>query len=198
MSGDTLHCKILQTPSAGRCLDTHGLFRKLEKVVAVRNSLLESFPANLGAAGKFFTDFLAARNAMTAKAWALSGKENGCWRIGPVFWNAPGFFPPSGPPQPSWAFLGLMLLELVQASLPWNSSYGGGFLGKGTRGTGFFGAQQGAASSATSARDLCRWPMIAVQLLPRRSLFFLLSGMSISEPKVCDKNFEDWEFPRGC
>ena len=57
--------------------------RKLEKAVAVRNFLLESFPANFDAAGKSFPDFPAARNAIPAKVWAFSGKDNGCWKIGP-------------------------------------------------------------------------------------------------------------------
>ena len=47
--------------------------------MAVRNSLLEKFSANLDAAGKFFTDFPAAPNAIPAKFSAFSGKENGCF-----------------------------------------------------------------------------------------------------------------------
>ena len=43
--------------------------------MAVRNSLLEKFPANFDAAGKFVTDFPAARNALPTKVWAFSGKE---------------------------------------------------------------------------------------------------------------------------
>ena len=35
-----------------------------------------------------FPDVLEAHNAIPAKVWALSGKENGCWKIGP----APQFF----------------------------------------------------------------------------------------------------------
>ena len=64
----------------------------------------KSFPANFDAAGKLFPDFPAARNAIPAKVWAFSGKENGCWRIGPAFGNAAGFSPPR-PPQPSWVLL---------------------------------------------------------------------------------------------
>ena len=64
----------------------------------------KSFPTNFDAAGKFFTDSPAARNAIPARVWALSGKENGCWKIGPTFGNAPGFSP-LRPPQPSWVFL---------------------------------------------------------------------------------------------
>ena len=60
----------------------------------------KSLRANLDAAGKFCTDFPAARNAIPAKVWAFSGKENGCWKIGPAFRNAPGLFP-LRPPQPS-------------------------------------------------------------------------------------------------
>ena len=45
------------------------------------------------------TTFPAAQNAMPAKVWALSGKENGCWEIGPAFGNAPEFSPPR-PPHP--------------------------------------------------------------------------------------------------
>ena len=64
----------------------------------------KSFQANFDAAGKFLTDFPAARNAIPAKVWALSGKENGCWKIGRAFGNAAGFSPPR-PPQPSWVLL---------------------------------------------------------------------------------------------
>ena len=39
------------------------------------------------AAGKFIPDF-------PAKVWALSGKEIGCWKIGPTFGNTPAFSPP--------------------------------------------------------------------------------------------------------
>ena len=53
--------------------------RKLEKAVAVRNSLLERLSGKLlDAAGKFFPDFPAARNAIPAKVWAICGNENGC------------------------------------------------------------------------------------------------------------------------
>ena len=51
----------------------------------------KSFRANFDAAGKFLTDFPAARNAIPAKVWALSGKENGCWKIGRAFGKAAGF-----------------------------------------------------------------------------------------------------------
>ena len=80
--------------------------RKLEKAVAVRNSLLESFPANFDAAGKSFPDFPTARNAIPAKVSAFSGKENGCWKIGPASGNAAGFSPPR-PPRPSWVLLSI-------------------------------------------------------------------------------------------
>ena len=60
----------------------------------------KGFPANFDAGGKLFPDFPAARNAIPAKVWALSGKENGCWKIGRAFGNAAGFSPPR-PPQPS-------------------------------------------------------------------------------------------------
>ena len=60
----------------------------------------KSFRANFDTAGKFLADFPAARNAIPAKVWALSGKENGCWKIGRTFGNAAGFSPPR-PPQPS-------------------------------------------------------------------------------------------------
>ena len=66
----------------------------------------KSFPANFDAAGKIFTGFPAAPTAIPAKVWAFSGKENGCWKIGGVCGNAPGFSPPR-PPQPSWVFLNL-------------------------------------------------------------------------------------------
>ena len=35
--------------------------------------------------------YLAARNAIPANVWELSGKENGCWKIGPAFGNALDF-----------------------------------------------------------------------------------------------------------
>ena len=57
--------------------------QKLEKAVAVRNSLLKGCPANFDAAAKLFPDFPVARNAIPAKVWALSGKENCCWKTGP-------------------------------------------------------------------------------------------------------------------
>ena len=41
---------------------------------------------------EIFIDFPAARHAIPAKVWAFSGKENGCWKIGPAFGNAPGMF----------------------------------------------------------------------------------------------------------
>ena len=80
------------------------LIRKLEKAVAVRNSLLEKFSGKFRRCWKFFADFPAARNAIPAKVWAVSGKENGCWKIGPAFGNAPGFSP-LRPPHPSRVFL---------------------------------------------------------------------------------------------
>ena len=64
----------------------------------------KSFPANFDAAGKLLPDFPAVRNAIPAKVWAFSGKENGCWKVGPAFGNAAGFSPPR-PPQPSWVLL---------------------------------------------------------------------------------------------
>ena len=44
--------------------------------------------------------FPAAQNAIPAKVWAFSGKDNGCWKIGRACGNAAGFSPPR-PPQPS-------------------------------------------------------------------------------------------------
>ena len=64
----------------------------------------KSFPTNFGAAGEFFTDIPAAPNAIPAKLWAFSGKDNGCWKIGPAFGNAPGFSP-LRLPQPPWVSL---------------------------------------------------------------------------------------------
>ena len=94
--------------------------RKLEKAVAVRDSLLEGSPANFNAAGTFFPDFPAARNAIPAKVWALSGKETGCRKIGPAFGNAPGFVL-SETAQPSSIFLNITayggVAELVSRSL---------------------------------------------------------------------------------
>ena len=43
--------------------------------------------------------FLWISNAIAAKVWALSDKENGRWKIGRAFGNAAGFSPPT-PPQP--------------------------------------------------------------------------------------------------
>ena len=48
----------------------------------------KSFPANLDPAGKSFTDFPAAENAIPAKVWAFSGKENGCWAVVPEKCNS--------------------------------------------------------------------------------------------------------------
>ena len=64
----------------------------------------KGFPANFDAAGKWFPDFPAVRNAIPAKVSAFSGKENGCWKIGCACGNAAGFSPPR-PPQPSWVLL---------------------------------------------------------------------------------------------
>ena len=77
----------------------------------------KSLPANLDAAGKFFTDFPAAPNAVPAKVWAFSGKENGCWKMGLAFGNAPGSSPLK-PPQPSWVSLnlGLTWSQFLEAS----------------------------------------------------------------------------------
>ena len=55
------------------------------------NLAVVNFRANFDAAGKFFPDFPAART----KVQALSGKGNGCRKIGPAFGNAPGFSSPS-------------------------------------------------------------------------------------------------------
>ena len=41
----------------------------------------KGFAAHSDAAGKWFPDFPAARNAIPAKVWALSGKENSCWKM---------------------------------------------------------------------------------------------------------------------
>ena len=60
----------------------------------------KSFPANFDAAGKLLTNFPAAQSAIPAKVWAFSGKDNGCWKIGLAFGNAPGFSP-LRPPQSS-------------------------------------------------------------------------------------------------
>ena len=81
--------------------------RKLEKAVpAVRNLIpcWNIVPANFEAAGKFFTDVPAASNAIPAKVSAFSGKENGCWKVGPAFGNAPGLSY-LRPPQPSLRIL---------------------------------------------------------------------------------------------
>ena len=43
----------------------------------------KGFLANFDAAGQAFPDFPAARKATPAKVWRLSGKENGCLKIGP-------------------------------------------------------------------------------------------------------------------
>ena len=64
----------------------------------------KGFPANFDAAGKLFSDFPAARNAVPAKVWALSGKENGCWKIGRACGKTAGLSPPR-PPKPSWDLL---------------------------------------------------------------------------------------------
>ena len=43
----------------------------------------KSFPANFDAAGKFFTDFAAARIAIPANVWAFSGKETAAGKSAP-------------------------------------------------------------------------------------------------------------------
>ena len=86
------------------CLCPDVIFWTLEKAVAIRNSLLETFSGKFQHAGKLFSDFPAAPNAIPAKFGAFSGKENGCWKIGPAFGNAPGLSRLT-PPQPSWVVL---------------------------------------------------------------------------------------------
>ena len=78
------------------------LLRQLEKVVAVRQSLLEKFSGKFRHCWKIPHRFSGStkKNPIPAKAWAFSGRENGCWKIGPAFGNAPGFSP-LRPPQPS-------------------------------------------------------------------------------------------------
>ena len=65
--------------------------------VAVRNSLLKAFSGKFRAC-RIIPNFLAACKASPAKVWGLSRKEDGCWKIGPAFGEAPGFSPPR-PPQ---------------------------------------------------------------------------------------------------
>ena len=59
----------------------------------------------------------ASPNAIPAKVWAFSGKENGCWKISPAFGNAPGFSP-LRPPQPSWVFLNYFQRHLEPQNWP--------------------------------------------------------------------------------
>ena len=65
--------------------------RKLEKAVAVRNSLQERFSGKFRRCWKMILRFPAAQNAIPTKVWSLSGKENGCWKIGRACGNAAGF-----------------------------------------------------------------------------------------------------------
>ena len=64
-------CRAEQPPHT----TTSPKFRKLEKAVAVRNSLLERFSGKFRRCWKSFPDFPAAQNAIPAKVWALSGNE---------------------------------------------------------------------------------------------------------------------------
>ena len=75
----------------------------------------KGFRADFEAAGKFLTDFPAARNAIPAKVWALSGKENGCWKIDRAFGIAAGFSPPR-PPQPSRV---LLIIRVFSKYVSW-------------------------------------------------------------------------------
>ena len=70
--------------------------RKLEKAVAVKNSLLKSFPADFDAAGGFFTDFPATRNAIPAKVGHFPPRKMAAGKSAP-----PSGTPPLRPPQPS-------------------------------------------------------------------------------------------------
>ena len=77
----------------------------------------KSFPAKFDAPGKLFTDFPAARNAIPAKVWAFSRKENGCWKIDLAFGNVPGFSP-LRPPQPSWVSLSCTEMRYYCLAIP--------------------------------------------------------------------------------
>ena len=98
------HASVFSTHSDTQAVPAFHCIRKLEKAVAVRNSLLERFSGKFRHCWKILPRFPAARNAIPAKVWALSGKENGCWKIDRAFGNAAGFFP-LRPPQPSWVLL---------------------------------------------------------------------------------------------
>ena len=79
-----------------------GIFRQHEMLSLPR---FGHFPAARNAiTAKVWAFFRQGRNAVTAKVWALSGKENGCWKIGPAFGNAAGFSA-LRPPQPSTELL---------------------------------------------------------------------------------------------
>ena len=77
----------------------------------------KGFPANFDAAGKWFPDFPAAQNAIPTKVWALSGKENGCWKIGRACGNAAGFSP-LRPPQLSWVLLNFEFFGVSGSARP--------------------------------------------------------------------------------
>ena len=54
---------------------------ELEKAVAVRNSLLERFSGKCRRCWKTIPRFPAARNAIPAKVWTLSGKETAAGKL---------------------------------------------------------------------------------------------------------------------
>ena len=65
--------------------------RKLEKAVAVRNSLLEKFSGKFRRCWKILHRFSpAAQSAIPAKVWAFSGKENS-ESFSTGVWCVPGF-----------------------------------------------------------------------------------------------------------
>ena len=76
------------------------VIRKLERLWLSESPCWKLLLATFDSAGKFFPDSPAAGHATPAKIWALSGKERGCWKIGPAF-GTPGF---SSPSQTATAF----------------------------------------------------------------------------------------------
>ena len=109
---------VLQNGVSHRCTcvkrstkEYRTIFRKLEKAVAVRNSLLEKSSGKFRRCWQFFTDFPAARHAIPAKVWAFCGKENGCWKIGRACGNAAGFSPPRPPLFEIWGIAAIISLR---------------------------------------------------------------------------------------
>ena len=66
--------------------------RQLETAVSVRNSLLEGVFRQASTLLENSCQIFRQRDVLSLPRFAhFSGEENGCWKIGPAFGNAPGF-----------------------------------------------------------------------------------------------------------